>query len=321
MHLSVQTSAIPDVFGYEAGYRMIRESGFDAIDWNINHALRFKDVLNAETKEGLCIFERPLEEIMAHFDEELTAIRAAGLTIAQAHAPFPSYDVGRIDALEYTTGIFKQCIRFCSAVGCSRLVIHGISLKFSEPIEKTGEEMRTMTMDMFRQLIPALKETRQSGRTPVIVCMENLFSRFDVLGQGFREGTCSDPHEAVWMIDTLNAEAGDEMFGLCLDTGHLNLLRKDFRTYVPIVGKRIKALHIHDNNQNNDQHLMPYAGNTNWKEFLYTMHGIGYDGDLSFETFAQTNPPRIPRELVPDFLHLIARVGDYFRSEIQKVNE
>ena len=36
MKLSVQNYGVSTVFGPEAGYRMIRECGFEAIDWNID---------------------------------------------------------------------------------------------------------------------------------------------------------------------------------------------------------------------------------------------------------------------------------------------
>lgn len=91
---------------------------------------------------------------------------------------------------------------------------------------------------------------------------------------------------------------------------------KSFRVYVPILGKRIKALHIHDNNGATDQHLMPYVGTINWDDFCNSLHDIGYDGDLSFETFAQTRPSQLNRELVPLFLKTIAGTGEYFRGRI-----
>ena len=315
MLLSIQTGNLVDEMGFGA-YRMFREAGFEAIDWNLDHAWKFSRVSKAEELEGLCVFEKPLGEILAAYADEVAAIRDAGLVITQAHAPFAPYDVGRTDILAYATKIYQNMIPFCSAVGCGNLIVHGISYKQAEPEEVSLADINRLTMDMYRALIPALLETRQNGGTPVTVCLENLFSRYDTLGRGFRDGCCSDPHEAVYMIDTLNAEAGCDCFGLCVDTGHLNLLRKDFRWWIPVLGKRIVATHIHDNDQMNDSHLYPYAGNICWQEFLHAMRGIGYDRDLSFETYAQTVSARLPRELVPAYLRLNAQIGQYFRDFI-----
>ncbi len=311
MLLSVQSQDLIDDFGFDEGYRMIRDAGFDAIDWNLDHAWSFNQVTNAETLEGLSIFERPLPEILADYEEELSYIRKYGLSITQCHAPFPPYETGREDILEYAIRIYSNLIAFCEQVGCPRTVIHGIPFRQSDPAEWTAEDVLRRNRHLYESLIPALQKAEH-----VTVCLENLFCRYDKLGAGFRDGNCSDPHEAVELIDSLNRAAEKTCFGLCLDTGHLNLLRRNFRTYIPILGKRIVALHIHDNSQDNDRHLAPYTGNICWEEFLREMKSIDYRGDLSFETFAQVKSSRLPRELIPAFLRLIAQIGAYFRSQL-----
>lgn len=306
MQLAVQSSPVSRDFGPEAGYRLIRESGFTAIDWNIDYHLDRKAFKTAEYKD-FCIFEKSLEECLDFFAEELGYIRAAGLTVTQAHAPFPAYLPERPESLDYIIKIQRRCIEFCDAIGCKNLIIHGISLSNND-MTNTPESIKALNYKLYESLIDVLVKTN------VTVCLENLFTGSP---KGLIEGTCSNPYEAVEYIDTLNAKAGKECFGLCLDTGHLNLLRKSFRTYVPILGKRIKALHVHDNNGTADQHLMPYTGTLNWDHFCDTMHEIGYEGDLSFETFAQVRASQLNRELVPTFLTAIAGIGKYFRDRIQ----
>ena len=306
MDISVQTGTIVYDFGFEAGYKMIREAGFTGIDWNINDAFNRKGFKDAPLS-GLCIFEKSLEECLAYFEPQLKEIRANGLTIDQAHAPFPAYLPERPETLDYTIGLYRRCIEFCDAVGCKALVIHGISLA-NPDYSNTPESIKALNYKLYESLIDTVVKTN------VIVCLENLFTGSP---KGLIEGTCSDPHEAVEYIDHLNALAGKECFGLCLDTGHLNLLRKSFRTYVPILGKRIKVLHVHDNNGTTDQHLMPYVGTINWDDFCNSLHDIGYDCDLSFETFAQTRPSQVNREVVPIFLRAIAEIGEYFNARIQ----
>ena len=88
-------------------------------------------------------------------------------------------------------------------------------------------------------------------------------------------------------IDELNEKAGREAFGFCLDTGHMLLVGKRFETFVPILGSRLKTLHLHDNDGVLDRHLAPFAGQLNWEDFINSMRDVGYKGDLSFETCAQ----------------------------------
>ena len=306
MKLCIQTGSVISEFGMERGYAMFREAGFEAIDWNINNTFNraaFKD----QPLEGICLFEKPLDECLAYYEKELALIRENGLTISQAHAPFPAYLPERPETLDYSIAINRRCIEFCEAVGCRELVIHGISLA-NPDYTNTPESIKALNYKLYEGLIDVLVKTN------VTVCLENLFTGSP---KGTIEGTCSNPYEAVEFIDTLNAKAGKECFGLCLDTGHLNLLRKSFRAYVPVLGKRIKALHIHDNDGTGDQHLIPYSGTINWNDFCDELEAAGYAGDLSFETFAQTRKNRLNEEMCPTFLRAIAGIGDYFRTRIQ----
>jgi sugar phosphate isomerase/epimerase len=119
------------------------------------------------------------------------------------------------------------------------------------------------------------------------------------------------------MIDRYNAIAGKECFGLCLDTGHLNLLKLDMRWYIPILGKRIKAVHIHDNDGMADRHKAPYTGTLVWKDFYSALKEIEYNGDLNFETYHQTSTGDTDEELILPWLELICKIGRYFKKKIE----
>ncbi len=312
MNISVQSQNLVDDLGMEVAYRHIREAGFTAIDWNIDHAWSFSAVCKATEFKGLSIFERPLDEILDYYKAELACIRANGLSITQAHAPFGAYCETNPAVLDYAIEIYKNVIRFCEAVGCPRIVIHGISMPQSFSVEGRAEEYQALNRKLYTSLIPTLQEV--SG---VTVCLENLFSGAGAGSAQWRWGHCTDPHEAIELIDWLNEQAGKTCFGLCLDVGHLNLMRVNPNVYINQLGHRIACLHLHDNRADNDRHLMPYTGNFCWEEFLVAMKRIGYAGDLNFETFAQTSKRQIPAELVPVFLRAIHGIGEYFRSVLQ----
>ena len=310
MDISVQSGTIVYDVGFEKGYKLIRDAGFTAIDWNIDNALtgaRLKEAAATNSLKDICIFERSLDEVLEYYAEELSCIRANGLKITQAHCPFPPYYTGREDVLDYCIGIYKRVIELCDAVDCKNLIVHGISLDPIDPANDDPARIKELNMKLYSSLIDTLKKTN------VTVCLENLFK---TKKNDFYQGICSDPHEAVEYIDTLNALAGKECFGLCLDTGHLHLLRGRFGVYAPILGKRIKALHIHDNDAIYDKHTAPYSGTIIWQEFIEAMRQIEYDHDLSFETFRQTSPQWTDPELVPTFLKLIYDIGLFFRKKI-----
>ncbi len=308
MKICIQTGNVVNDLGIEAGYKLLRECGFEGIDWNIDKALT-SEMLQEGRVEG-CIFGRPLQEILDFYREELQFIRENGLVISQAHAPFPAHIKGLPQVEEMVIPIYQSCIRFCQAIGCRHLVIHGISCCPEEP-EMDFETVRKKNMRLYGAMIPVLQQCPE-----VVVCLENLFT-----GAGGRlyEGVCANPWEAVQYIDELNSMAGRECFGLCLDTGHLNLLRKNVREYIRIVGPRIQALHIHDNDGDGDWHRAPFTGSFRWNDFIGALQEIKYQGDLSFETFCQTDRRCMDPEYVPVFLRLIAGVGEVFRQKITVV--
>ena len=230
MKLCVQSGEVVFDYGYEKGYAMFREAGFEAIDWNIDVDWDRKKVTSG-IFEGASLFEKPIEEIIAHYADEVAILKKNGLVLSQAHAPFPAYVHTCPQMLDYAIEVYKKCIELCAYYECGNLVVHGISLTAADNIN-TPADIDALNMKLYESLIPTLLKV--DGK--VTVCLENLFSG---KGKNFYEGTCSDPHQAVAYIDALNAKAGREVFGFCLDTGHINLLQKDFRTYVPILGKRI----------------------------------------------------------------------------------
>ena len=109
------------------------------------------------------------------------------------------------------------------------------------------------------------------------------------------EGTCADPKEACWYVDTLNEYAGEELFGICLDTGHLQLTKRSAAEYIHTVGSRLKILHLHENDAIGDLHQMPYTfggsrtDGLDWQELAHALKDIGFDGTLNFETFPCMN--------------------------------
>ena len=308
MKICIQTGNVIDRTGYREGYGAFAQAGFEGIDWNLDHAWKASDLKDG-SYEGKCIFEKPLEEVIAHYASELETIRENGLEISQAHAPFPCVVWGKPEVTDYAVKVYERNIEYCDYIGCKNLVIHGIS----RPADKNDESIKEIyerNYDLYSRLIPVLKGTG------VTVCLENLFTQYKGMKN---QGHCSDPHSACEIIDALNEKAGEEKFGLCLDTGHLNLLRIDIREYAAVLGRRIKCLHVHDNNGSSDQHMAPLTGTVNWGNFCSSLRDAGYDGDLSFETFNQTEIAMDfdPAALMP-WLRLIRETGEILRDRITK---
>jgi len=306
MKISLQTGDIVDRLGKEKGYELIRKAGFEAIDWNLDHSWKISDI-NKGILTG-CIFEKSLDEVKEHYARELEIIRNNSLEITQAHAPFPAYSLRHPEVLDYAIGIYKRVIEYCSYAGIKNLVIHGISYNLKDE-NNTPESIDALNKKLYTSLIPTLVECGN-----VTVCLENLFSTYEIVSY---QGHCSDALKGSREIDELNSIAGKEVFGLCLDTGHANLLHHDIRVFIKQYGSRIKALHIHDNDGSRDEHEAPMTGTINWNHFCQALKEICYNGDLSFETFAQTNQALdFDESMVLPWMILINETGKCFRNKI-----
>ena len=127
MLISVQTGGVvPEQMEAEQGYRLIKDSGFDGVDWSLYHAWN-----KAEIYEGIwsgCVLELPFSKVKEAYAEEIEVIRKNGLIVCQAHAPFPPYVAGFPELDQHVGLVYENCIRLCQEVGCKYLVVHGLSL-------------------------------------------------------------------------------------------------------------------------------------------------------------------------------------------------
>ncbi len=310
MHISVNTAVVSKMeMTIDEQYALIAKAGFTAIDMAMGGGISTRN----PDDECKCIFEKSIEEVKEYYKEHIAAIRKYGLFVTQGHARQPAYVAGNPEVIEYYIRIYKRTIEFCGYIGCPRLVIHGVDYKIDNTVD-SPEQIEQQNRHLFESLIPELLQNN------VTACMENLYvPKYKKGGNDlFMEGAASDPTATARLIDELNEQAGREVFGICLDTGHMHLVRKDARTYIPILGKRIKALHLSDNNCTCDAHLVPLAGNAEWDSICEALKSAGYCGDISFELDVHFNTIRaFDRDLVLPWLELTHKTGVVFQKRIQ----
>ena len=69
----------------------------------------------------------------------------------------------------------------------------------------------------------------------------------------------------------------------CFDAGHANIWCRDV-DWLSLYGKRLAALHLHDNGGEEDDHLIPMTGTVNWDRVLRAVDNTSYMGALTIET-------------------------------------
>ena len=82
------------------------------------------------------------------------------------------------------------------------------------------------------------------------------------------------------IVDAVDSDS----LGVCLDTGHLNLIKGNQGEFIRRCGSKLLALHIADNLGMNDDHMLPYSvGTVNWEDVMIALKEINYNGLFNFE--------------------------------------
>lgn len=281
----------------DEAFAFIRSCGFDTLDYNIDNTLTPAEIRSCNLNhfydddfETLKEYFRPIKEAMEHH----------GISFGQTHASFPLYVEEDDTVNAYVLQAVAKQIMICEYLGCPALVVHPYSCD-------DKEREKEINLNIYRYLMPYGK------KHGVKICLENMFR---VLHGHMVGGACAEASEACWYIDKLNEEAGEEVFGYCFDVGHANLCSRNIREELRTLGHRLTILHIHDNDAQNDSHMVPYTQNdrTDWEGFILGLRDINYRGTLDFEVFAALD--HLPWELVAPMIKYVYEIGLYMRKRI-----
>ena len=181
------------------------------------------------------------------------------------------------------------------AVGVKNAVLHADHI----PTEKDLSPRQCLDRNIEKlKLVEAyLKEKKYK----LCICLENLFYKIP-----------RDADDLLYMLDRLDPEH----FGICLDTGHLNLTTKNQSEFIQKAGSRLHALHIADNDGSFDQHKIPFSsgnhiGAINFVEVFSALQEVDYDGLYNMEINGENRIPLPAREFK---LEYIRKCFDYIMS-------
>nr|MBQ5811772.1 sugar phosphate isomerase/epimerase [Clostridia bacterium] len=310
LKIAVQSGCwLNDVYGGDenalAAFEAAKAAGIEAIDFNIDMRYPAKAICAKETSE---FFSQDIETILKAYEPVKVAMEKTGIEICQAHAPFPLYSRLSADFTEHLIMTVEKSIEICHYLSIPALVVHPWNNSFRD-INKDRELEHEVNLKMYRRLMPIAK------KYGVKICLENMFYYKASMSTACIAGACANASEAVWYIDKLNEEAGEDIFGFCFDLGHANLAKRNIREEIRTLGHRLTLLHLHDNDAMSDQHYAPMTQRkTDWDGLIMGLRDIGYRGPLNFEIFAAMQ--KFPKELVPAMLKYTAGVGRYLRNKI-----
>ncbi|MBQ7821985.1 MAG: sugar phosphate isomerase/epimerase [Clostridia bacterium] len=173
--------------------------------------------------------------------------------------------------------IDKLCrwIDMYEAIGIKNMVLH------CDELSDTGlskRERADKNIEKFKILAEYIKNKN------ITVCLENLRPRTP----DEKELIDQNADDLLYIIERV----GSEKFGICLDTGHLNLTEKNPREFILKAGKKLKALHIADNQGERDEHMMPYTrGTVDFKEVVEALRKVDYHGLFNLEIPGENHIP------------------------------
>ena len=273
MLLSANIMRFHDVFGIKKTIEIFSASGVDGIDFNNDITEYYTD---AHDEQFYCELGKFAKE--------------KGITICQAHAPFPSsYENDE----EKTAKRFEEIVqgmKYAAALGAPMIVVHPF-IHLDYTVEGNPEKLYELNLDFYRRLIPYAREFG------IKIAIENIG----------RVSITSSPEKLNRLYDELN----DEVFTICFDVGPCLLEQCDPADSIRKLGDRLVngCTHVHDNFGETDSHTLPFYGKVDWESVMKALAEIGYKGDLNYEAsgFIAT----VPTELYTDALKYMAKVGHY----------
>ncbi|NLL38522.1 MAG: sugar phosphate isomerase/epimerase [Clostridiales bacterium] len=306
--IGVQTKNIVEDNAPLDGFKLIRQAGFDCVDFSLDQYLPSKELYKMKKN---AFFDQSVSELERFFSTHKVSATETGITISQMHMPYPLFVWKGGDLNEYLKKIVApKSLAVCAFFKCPYIVVHGFKLM---PYLGSDEKEWEHTAHFLNSIAPIAKEMG------VTVCLENIYNSKN--GR-ITEGPCSDALRTAERIDRLNDRIGSEVFGFCFDIGHANLLGIDFEAFLCQMGSRVKVLHIHDNDAISDLHQLPFTftrtrenpSATDWNGFIRGLKKIKFQGALCFETSPVVQA--FPKPLWSDALSLIAKIGGYFAKEL-----
>ena len=282
MLLSANMIRFHDTFGMRNTFDIFANAGIEGMDFN-NDAGEYYTAQHDES------FYRELGDYA----------REKGITICQAHAPFPS-SFPEEERSEKRFWEIVQGMKNASFLGAPMIVVHPCThLDFN--IEGNPEKLFDYNLAFYRRLIPYAEEFG------IKIAIENI---------GWVSIT-STPERLNRLYDTLD----NPVFTVCFDVGHCLLEGVAPDEAIRKIGHRLidGCTHVHDNSGDADTHTLPFYGKVDWESVMKALAEIGYKGDLNYEASGFLRG--VPNELCADGLAFMAKVGHYLISRFEYYKE
>ncbi len=257
MKIAIETHDLMKRFDERTVFSILKKAGFDGVDFSFFwlHKEKNEEVLGAHYLE--------------YANKTKTLLDEFGLSCNQAHAPF-SFNIKQ-DCLDEGNEHYLEivrAIRSASVMGAKIIVVH--------PQYAAENESSLQTNIRFYKSLE-----RYAAESKIKIGVENIFpSKM----QDERLRPLGDRFAFPQSMQEIMAILGTEHFAVCLDVGHSALVGVEPQDFIASLDNQtLQAVHIHDNNYVDDQHLLPFMGKIAWGKVVDGLKRIDYQGDFTLE--------------------------------------
>lgn len=184
-------------------------------------------------------------------EEQLRLCRELGLEIAFVHLGYKGinniWDSG--EEGESLVENYLKDLDVCKNNGIEMVVMH--------PCSKIEEEPSELGIKRFQKIVD------YADKLNIKIAFENTKT------WGYLE----------YIFDNIK----NSNIGICFDSGHCHCHFED-RFNWDKFKNRIFAVHLHDNNSLDDQHLLPFDGSIDWENFAKELKNANYNGPIILES-------------------------------------
>ena len=220
---------------------------------NSNETVSVVETINSIKKAGFKnVFVQWYDEDWEISQEEQVRLcKENGLNIIFAHLGYRTINQIWEDTLEGESLVekYQNDIKNCSENGIKMVIMHLTT-------KRTAPMYNEIGLNRIRRIVEYAKKLN------VKIAFENTRIR------GYLEYVLSN--------------IKDENVGLCFDVGHYHVHFNDEFNF-EFFKDRIFAVHMHDNDKTDDQHLLPFDGTIDWQSAINKLKEANYQGPITLE--------------------------------------
>lgn len=287
MKISTEIGSAAKIIGDERAVEYTAKAGFDAWDFSMF------DMVNYDWSTGKTeITNHPLNTgNYASYARKLKQIGLDnGIVCNQSHAPFPSCS-------KEVRSMMKRAIECTAEAGGKICIIH--------PDNDKGAEENA---EMYMELLPFAKSCG------VKIAAENMWCWNKEKDEACF-AACSTPESFNAHLDAVN----DDYLVACLDIGHAEMrgLNTSAVEMIKALGKRLCALHIHDNDRWHDSHQIPFSMDIDFEKVVASLREIKYNGYFTLESdqYLKDRTPENVLDGLKNMAYTAKRLADMFEKK------